>query len=474
MRHHLHRPARGDPPYTKTWRAATVFLVVCTFGALMPVSAHASTTTDGETETNPVVASYAAEYSVTLVEAQQRLERIPELQEIVEALHASESERLAGWGIDHHGSMTAWVWLTGAEPPTSAALAIANLHDDVQIRTGAQVTFAALASAQDQFGLGVGIGAVGSTGAVGGNRIDLSNMITHTAVDLSANALEIGIEVTAASPRPSGALDPADDQAPIGPLGNTDDVNNSDATLAYVMQLIAPHVSVPFNVIEADFVEDHAAFEGGRRMTNGGAVCTSGFTAYHSGDNRYGLITAGHCDQSTWTTQGVTLDFKVRAYNASNDAAFYMIPQGQGHSVTNRVRCSDNSGTTQTCPINSVGPGRLFMQGHYVCHMGTNSGVSCGTVDNVRYKPNPPRGCDGNGTECRPVFIRASGPDMRACSGDSGGPVYSYSAAYGIHKGGPRNNPCNRDNSYIVFSGIRRVQNVLGVAVVTNWPSSVP
>ena len=237
--------------------------------------------------------------------------------------------------------------------------------------------------------------------------------------------------------------------------------------LAYVRQLIAPHVSVPFNVIEADFVDDHAAFEGGRRMTNGGAVCTSGFTAYHSGDNRYGLITAGHCDQSTWTTQGVTLDFKVRAYNASNDAAFYMIPQGQGHSVTNRVRCSDNSGTVQTCPINSVGPGRLFMQGHYVCHMGTNSGVSCGTVDNVRYKPNPPRGCDGNGTECRPVF-------MRACSGDSGGPVFSYSAAYGIHKGGPRNNPCNRDNSYIIFSGIRRVQIVLGVAVVTNWPSSVP
>ena len=474
MRHHIYRQARGDPPRFKRWRAVAAFFAVCAFGALTPMSAHAISTTEGETIRNPVVASYASDYSVTLAEAQQRLERIAELQEIIEALHAAESERLAGWGIDHHGPMIAWVWLTGTEPPTSAATAIAAAHDDVQIRTGATVTFAALAAAQDRFGIGEGIGAVGNTGGVGGAQINLSDMIAHTAVNLRANALEIGIDIAVASPEPSGALDSADGRTPIGPLGTVDDFDSPDTTLAQVAQLIAPHINVPLNVIEADPVEDQAAFEGGRRMTHGGATCTSGFTAYHSGTKQYGLITAGHCKKPTWTTQGVELAFKSRVHDASNDAAFYVIPAGQSHSVTHKIRCSNNSGTVQTCPINSIGPGRLFMLDHYVCHMGTNSGVSCGTVDNIRYLPNLDDGCDGNGTACRAVFVRASGPDMRNCSGDSGGPVYSYSAAYGIHKGGRQNHSCDRSNSFIFFSGIRRVQIVLGVAVTTSWPSTVP
>lgn len=474
MRHHPYRQARGDPLHRRMRQAFAVLLIACTLGALLPASALAETPADNEPAIHPVVASYASDYSVTLVEAQRRLERIPALQNIVAVLHDLEANRLAGWDIDHHGPMTAWVWLTGSEPPSSAAAEVADAHSDVKIRTGAKVTFAALAAAQDKFGIGDDVGPVGTTGAADSAQIDLSDLITHTAVDLRANALEIGIDISSAQLPPAGALDALERRGPLGPVGSTGDAPSSADTLATITALLAPHISVPYNVTEADAIEDQVAFEGGRRMTHGSAVCTSGFTAYHSGDNRYGLITAGHCNKSTWKTQGVTLAFKSRAYNASNDAAFYVIPEGQGHSATHKIRCSDNSGVAQSCPIHSVGPGRLFMMGHYVCHMGTNSGVSCGTVNNVRFKPNPSNGCDGNGGACRPVFIRASGPDMRACRGDSGGPVYSYNAAYGIHKSGPRNNPCNRSNSYIVFSGIRRVQNVLDVAVITSWPSSVP
>ncbi|WP_419842461.1 hypothetical protein [Candidatus Poriferisodalis sp.] len=75
---------------------------------------------------HPVAVSCALDFSVTHAEAQRRLDRIPELQQITGKLHAAESGRIAGWGIDHHGPMTAWVWLVGDEPPSEAAEAIAD------------------------------------------------------------------------------------------------------------------------------------------------------------------------------------------------------------------------------------------------------------------------------------------------------------------------------------------------------------
>ncbi|WP_419855035.1 trypsin-like serine protease [Candidatus Poriferisodalis sp.] len=455
-------------------QAFAVLLIACTLGALLPASALADTAADSEPAIHPVVASYASDYSVTLAEAQRRLERIPALQDIIGALHSLEADRLAGWGIDHHGPMTAWVWLTGSEPPSSAAAEIADAHSDVKIRTGAKFTFAALTAAQDKFGIGEGIGPVGNTGAADAVQIDISDLITHTAVDVRANALEIGIDTSSAPAPPSGALDALEGRGPFGPVGSTGDAPDDAGTLAIITALLAPHIAVPYNVIKADAIEDQTAFEGGHRMTNGSAVCTSGFTAYHSNHGRYGIITAGHCRRSTWTTQGVALTFGVRAYNASNDAAFYLIPRNQAHTATNRILCSNHPENPRTCAVRSIGPGRLLMLDDHVCRAGTNSGVSCGTVDNVRFQPSSSDGCDGYGGTCQAVFVRASGPNVRSCKGDSGGPVYSYSAAYGIHKAGPEDNPCNKSNSFIVFSSIRRVQNALGVTVVTNWPEDVP
>lgn len=417
------------------------------------------------------MASYASDYSVTLVEAQRRLERIPALQDIIGTLHSLEAGRLAGWGIDHHGPMTAWVWLAGAEPAGSAAAAVAEAHGDVQIKTGATVTFAALSAAQDKFGVGEGIGAVGNTGATDSTQIDLGDLITHTAVDLRANALEIGIDTGRAQVLPSGALER---RGPLGPVGGTGVTPSDSDALAEITALLAPHLTVPYIVVDAEPSEDNVAFEGGHRMTNGSAVCTSGFTASWTSTGKYGIITAGHCDRTSWTTQGVTLTRDLQRWNSSVDAALYLIPEGQDHTATNKIVCSNHPENPRTCAIRSIGPGRLLMLGDHVCHVGTKSGVSCGTVDNIRYQPNPDNGCDGNGATCQAVFVRASGPNLRACKGDSGGPVYSYSAAYSIHKSGPKNNPCDKANSFIVFSSIRRVQNALGVAVITNWPSDVP
>lgn len=467
--------ARGDPAVRVTPRVFGVLLVSVTVAALLPSSAAAESSADPEATVHPVVASYASDYGVSTAEAQLRLNRMPELQDILVALRAAEAERLAGWGIDHHGSMTAWVWLVESDPPSSAAAAIAAAHDDVEIRTSAQVTFASLAAAQDAFGFGEGIGAVGNTGAGDGAGIDISAMITHTAVDLRANALEIGIDLSAAPPAPSGALDAGHGQAPIGPVGTVDDSGGSgSSTLGRVSQLIAPHLDVPFIAVGAQRLADETAFEGGHRMTNGSAVCTSGFSAYHPGSGRYGVLTAGHCNKTTWTTQGTTLSLHSRQHNRFLDAALYLIPSGQSHQVTNKIICVSNYATQSSCPIAGVESNRLDMIDMPVCHSGANSGVSCGTVNNVRYSPSPADGCDGNGGPCAAVYVRATGPGMQGCKGDSGGPVYSWNEAYGIHKGSNSQNDCSLQGVSIYFSAIGRVESILGVDVTTSGPINVP
>ena len=129
---------------TSETRFLAAVLIVVAVGALLLTGASAEPTTEAEASTHPAVASYASDYGVSLAEAQRRLARISEMQDILAALRAAEPERLAGWGIDHDGPMTAWAWLVGTNPPSSAAAAIAASHTDVEIRTGAKVTFAAL------------------------------------------------------------------------------------------------------------------------------------------------------------------------------------------------------------------------------------------------------------------------------------------------------------------------------------------
>lgn len=477
MRHtHPHYPqaARGDPLGRLARQLVVVLALASALSVLQPTAVHAESDADDEATTHPVVAAYASDYSVNYAEAQRRLERIPQMQETIASLNELEADRLAGWGIDHSGSLTAWVLLTGDQAPGSPAAAIAAAHADVEIRTGATFTFTQLVTAQNKFGFGEVIGAVGNTGAIDGDTasgdVMFSDTVTHTGIDLRANAFEIGIH-TASFPAVPSAL--PDEQLPgeVGPVGSTGASDQREAAvLRDVQELLAPHLDVSFEVVSSEPFADEVAFEGGHSM----GTCTSGFTATQNGTGRRGIITAGHCRGTTRRTQGVTVTEGARRWNRFVDAALYLIPEGQNHSVTHRIRCNRDLSQPETCTILSIGPNRLQMNGHYVCHFGISSAATCGTVDDVSARPNPSGGCDVNGSTCASVFVRATGPEMRSCGGDSGGPVYSYSSAYGIHKGSNSDNDCEMPNTRIYFSAIRRVQTSLGVEVVIGWPRDVP
>jgi hypothetical protein len=68
--------------------------------------------------------------------------------------------------------------------------------------------------------------------------------------------------------------------------------------------------------------------------------------------------------------------------------------------------------------------------GDIVCHRGEHSGYSCAEVELVDYAP-PGTLCAG---PCDPVWVTVAGP--KCAGGDSGGPVFSGTIAFGILKGG--------------------------------------
>ena len=147
------------------------------------------------------VASYSSTHGVLPSEAERRLGRIPQMEEILASLRNAEPHRTAGWGIDRADpymrigdSFVAWLWLTGDDPPSPQAKALAAEHPDIEFRIGASVTYAQLQSAQQQFGDGNGIYLPRDTldGAV--QAIELSEAVAWTWINHRSNALEIAID----------------------------------------------------------------------------------------------------------------------------------------------------------------------------------------------------------------------------------------------------------------------------------------
>lgn len=104
MCHHQEPPDRTRPRRSR-WLAAAA---VTAAAAIAVNAAAAGAQTDTQEPVSAAVASYASGYGVSHSEALQRLARIDPLQELMESIRDLEAERLAGWGIDHHGRFTAW------------------------------------------------------------------------------------------------------------------------------------------------------------------------------------------------------------------------------------------------------------------------------------------------------------------------------------------------------------------------------
>lgn len=80
---------------------------------------------------------YARLFSTSPLEAQRRLNRIPELVVLLSELRKIEANRIAAWGICHEPSLGARVFLFGEADPREDAQAIAEAHRDIHLMVGA-------------------------------------------------------------------------------------------------------------------------------------------------------------------------------------------------------------------------------------------------------------------------------------------------------------------------------------------------
>ena len=327
---------------------------------------------------------YAAQFRVTPDEALRRLRAQQASVGATDAIASEFADRLAGISIQHSPDYRIVVLLTGDEP-------VADRNSGgvpIVFRTGAKATHSRAVDAMRKHLIDL--------------RTDLPNA---RGAGYDQRTGEVVLLVTAADARKYGL----------------------DGIRARAEQVSG----VPVRVVVNNLIEQNLSVEGGGRVEGTNAqtgrrnVCTSGFVV--TDGERTGIATAAHCpDELTYIDRdgiGTPLPFDVQSglgYRdvqvnlnpAANEPLFYA---NRGAGALRRLTTWRNVASTRA--------------GDFVCHYGESSGYSCAEVELTDYAP-PGALCGG---PCSPTWVTVRGPGC--IPGDSGGPVFSGSVAFGIAKG---------------------------------------
>jgi hypothetical protein len=345
-------------------------------------------------------AQYAARYGVAGDEALRRLRAQQASVAATDAIAQEFASRLAGIRVEHRPEYRIVVLLTGAEPVADRSAA----GVPIVFQTGARATRRQAIAALRKHLIDLRTELPGARGAGYDQRTG-----------------EVVLLITAADAQRFGA----------------------NAIRARAEQLSGVPVRVQINaLIEQNMsVEGGGRLEGVNRETGRRNVCTSGFVV--TDGSRNGIATAAHCpdelDYLDPEGAAVTLPFAGQwglgyqdvQINLSDRASAPLFHADRGADSLRRVTTWRNRDSTRA--------------GDFVCHFGESSGYSCAEVELTDYAP-PGALCGG---PCSPTWVTVQGPNC--IPGDSGGPVFSGTVAFGIAKGVNRTR-AGRCNFYYYMS----------------------
>jgi len=184
---------------------------------------------------------------------------------------------------------------------------------------------------------------------------------------------------------------------------------------------------VQMRVLNRPAETENAGISGRLEGTNPGDtrryLCTTGFAV--TDGTRTGIVTAAHCpDAMSYrdpTGADVPLDY-IGGWGARfQDVQVHVGPEPQ-QAV---FRASDAARPQLGRRLRA-----RTRAGETVCHRGESSGYSCAEVQLTDFAP-PGELCGG---PCDTTWVTVAGPSCRG--GDSGGPVFVGTTAFGIVKGG--------------------------------------
>ena len=336
-------------------------------------------------------ATYAAVAGIAPAEALRQLRAQADLPPVAQALATEFAGRLAGIAVEHRPAYGLAVLLTGDEPVPGRLVQAGGTAVPITFRTGATAT------------------REGLLAALTAHQADLRAALAHPpgmGVDPRTGTLAV-------------LVSPADAIAEPPPA------------MAARLSAISG-VPVSIRVLGQEDADMTGTVEGGGRVTGINPAdgrryaCTTGFTV--TDGTRLGVVTAAHCpDALSYAEPGtgtVPLDFVGQWGWGYQDV--------QVHATALALDPGFFADTAKTLARSVTGARARAetLAGDVVCHRGERTGYSCAEVVLTDFAPAG----DLCGGACLPTWVAVQGPGCRG--GDSGGPVFLGSTAYGIVKGG--------------------------------------
>jgi streptogrisin C len=344
--------------------------------------------------------AYARLNEIGADEARSRLQAELETVPVTRAIAVEFGERLAGISVEHRPDFRIRVLLTGNNPVAPRSVVAGGITVPIDFQTGARATREQVVAAERLRGDAIRARLPGTQGM----GYDPRTGELVVLVDLSA-------------------------------------VEGHDETALRAAAEEAAGVPARLRVLGRALDRDSNGVEGGSRVEgqNPGDprrfVCTTGFVV--TDGRRNGVITAAHCPDELTYVGGDGSQIPL-AFAGQWGAQFQDVQVNVG-AVGDRPIFFANPGRREARPVTEVRRRNATRAGDTVCHRGEASGYSCSEVDLTDYAP-PGDLCGGT---CHPVWTTVTGPGCRG--GDSGGPVFAGTVAFGILKGGnyAANGRCN-------------------------------
>jgi streptogrisin C len=339
-------------------------------------------------------ADYARRHNVTQDEAVRRLAAQEASVAATDEIAAAYADRLAGIAIRHAPDFALEVLLTGDVLVPDMVIAAAGSDVPVRFRTGARLT-----------------------------RQQAVEAIRRSRAEL-----------TALLPRGAGiGYDQATGE--IVQMARAADVARAGGAAALRARIEAlTGAAVRLRIVDAadaDAAPAGAGIHGGARVSGieplSGVrqACTTGFLV--TDGTRTAILTAAHCpdqlDHVGADGRRVPLVFVGKWGARHQDVQVLEIA-----SAARPLFFADTA-KTQLRPVNSWRRRDSTRAGDTVCRRGETTGYSCAEVELTDYAPGGAL-CGG---PCDPAWTTVAGPMCRG--GDSGGPIFLATTAFGIVKG---------------------------------------
>ena len=337
-------------------------------------------------------AEYGRQNGVELVEAMRRLRAQEESVAATDRLQEIYKDRLAGISIEHRPDYRVVVLLTGSEPVPDQTIRAGGMDVPVVFRTGAAAT-------RDEI---------------------VSAIRKHQA------------RIRTTLPKAQGmGLDPRTGELVI--LLQSVNLPSHDA--AAIEHELGEVTRVPVRLRILDAAVKDLSIGGGSRVegtdpANGRRyACTTGFVV--TDGMRTGVVTAAHCpDTLTYFDpdgEQIPLDFVGQWGVGYQDVQVHVSSRAESP-----LFFADSSKSARRM-LTGWRNRTSTRAGDAVCKRGETTGYSCSQVELTDFAP-PGDLCAG---PCDPVWVTVAGPSCR--SGDSGGPIFNGTVAFGITKGGSYN-----------------------------------